>query len=195
MKRVKLGTYLCCATLLLASSPSWAASQGSLGSTSSGNFALTLTAPPVPRYVQVLDLQDLSLSNSNGQGSSVVTLPHATNYSFCVVETTGGAVNFQASSANGGVAGQQRWKANANAGVTFVGYEIAFKNRGGSSFLARPAAGAGSLSVVIPAGNSWTSASICTSLFPNVEVHVGFDDLPESGLIYTDTITITVSPQ
>jgi len=30
-------------------------------------------------------------------------------------------------------------------------------------------------------------------LFRNNEVHLGFDDLPASGLIYTDTIT--VSPQ
>ncbi|MCE2971541.1 MAG: hypothetical protein LW847_15235 [Burkholderiales bacterium] len=68
MKRVKLETYLCCATLLLASSPSWAATQGSLGSTSSGNFALTLTAPPVPRNVQVLDLQALACRTPLAKG-------------------------------------------------------------------------------------------------------------------------------
>lgn len=52
MARVKFGRYLCCASLLFAVAlPAWSASQGSLGNTSSGNFALTLTAPPVPRFV------------------------------------------------------------------------------------------------------------------------------------------------
>lgn len=142
----------------------------------------------------MLDLQDLSLSNATPNGSSVLSLPHSYVHTFCVVESTGCAVTLQASSANGGVPGQQRWIALANSGGTSIGYEIAFRNNGGSAFLARPAAGAGSLTVAIPAGNSWTSASTCSSLFRNTEVHVGFDDLPQSGLIYTDTITITVSP-
>jgi hypothetical protein len=47
MKRVKLETYLCCATLLLA---------------------LTLTAPPVPRNVQVLDLQALACRTPLAKG-------------------------------------------------------------------------------------------------------------------------------
>lgn len=200
---VNMRNSLCSITgmvMLMLAAQAQAAGQGTLGSTSSGNFGVTVNAPPPPRYVQVLNISDVTINSSTGQnafGDLGVT------DAFCVVDTTGGALSLVVSTGNSTNAAAQSWALVATGGA-----QLAYRMFVTPMATINPGYGglyggsANSFTATIPAGVAVTDAGNCGS--GNIRKHINMRDasgggplyaLPTTGLTYTDTVTLTLSPQ
>jgi hypothetical protein len=177
-------------------SPAFAATDGNLGSTSQGSFTNTFTAPPPPRYVQVLNLTDTIYDNSSsGAELGPVAGEKGGTSLFCVVETTGGAMSATVTSLRPSPQ-QNYFQARASDGATLsYFFRILNANNQGGVAEGSPQSGSSSFTFSIPGYLVRTSASDCTSLGNNMKKHVGFSTLAADGRTFTDTITITVAPQ
>lgn len=187
-------------TAALFVSSAGAATQGTLGSSSTGSLSVTANAPPPPRLVQVLNLSDVTLTNSLGAPtyafSTVVegAITNGTTFNFCVVETTGGNASLTLTSSNGGNNGDGSFRLVHAGSGTFVKYKVALTDINTAGVVdAKSDANGSSFITTIPSSLVRTSAAACST--DNLKLHLGFRTLPSTGLSYADTITITVSPQ
>ncbi|QHI97244.1 hypothetical protein GT347_04170 [Xylophilus rhododendri] len=167
--------------LVLAAS---AATQGTLGSTSTGSYANNFGVA-TPRQVQILQLVDAFVTSSSPlvpeaggvQRKGVID-------SFCVVDTTGGAVHLAFS----GLQSSPFWVATAADGQTFP-YLL------NVSLIDGPWARLefAGISFDVPAGRTVTSAAACG--IGNVRKMATLGDAPLDEVhVYESVITIVASP-
>jgi hypothetical protein len=176
-----------------------AATQGTLGNSSSASIAVTANAPPPPRLLQVLNLADVTLNNSLGAPTYAFTalvegaVTNGTSFNFCVVETTGGNASLTLTSSNGGNNGDGSFRLVHAGSGSFVKYKVALTDVNASVLDARSDANGSSFITTIPGSLVRTSAAACST--DHLKLHLGFRTLPSTGYTYTDTLTIVVTPQ
>jgi hypothetical protein len=140
--------------LTVVSSVAGAATQGTLGATSTGTFTNTFTG--AARQVQVLDLKDALMTPDSGVVSNaVVTAGKGVTDRFCVVDTHGGAVKLTLSG-NHGKASVSAYYAKSAAGDTISFNQSLMIENG-----ARSATNLESSGFTVPAANTVMSASAC----------------------------------
>ncbi len=196
----RLSVFVALTTALFVSTAG-AATQGTLGNSSTGSLSVTANAPPPPRLVQVLNLADVTLNNSLGAPTYAFTalaegaVTNGTSFNFCVVETTGGNASLTLTSSNGGNNGDGSFRLVHAGSGSFVKYKVALTdiNAGGSLLDARSDANGSSFVTTVLSSLVRTSAAACSG--DNLRLHLGFRTLPSTGYTYTDTLTIVVSPQ
>ncbi|WP_439520509.1 hypothetical protein [Hydrogenophaga sp.] len=188
------------ALLGLVLSGSYAATQGTLGATSTGTFTNTFNGTGV-RQVQILGLQDAVVTPDTGQFSPVTQ--HGSNVywgvadQFCVVDTYGGAVNLTVSGDEyGGLDGQSLVARAANGSL--LGYKLAFEYIADVAVygvfdqvddtLTIPA-GAGDPSLC--AAGNMRKAIFATDID---DVSIADGPLPANGNVYFSTVTVTATP-
>lgn len=159
-----------------------AATQGQLGTTSTGSFSPTFTAAPAVRYVQITNLADATINKASGSPEARPGKIGVTD-AFCVVDTAGSGVTLTVTSAQG-------WVLREPGGQTLP-YGFLVTNPSLSVSFDPPTSGA-SYVLVIPAANVVTAAQNCGG--GTLKKHFWVDSLPATGLTYTDTVTLTVSP-
>ncbi|MCE2969775.1 MAG: hypothetical protein LW847_06070 [Burkholderiales bacterium] len=186
-------------TAALCMSAAGAATQGTLGNSSSASIAVTANAPPPPRLLQVLNLADVTLNNSLGAPTYAFTalvegaVTNGTSFNFCVVETTGGNASLTLTSSNGGNNGDGSFRLVHAGSGSFVKYKVALTDVNASVLDARSDANGSSFITTIPGSLVRTSAAACST--DHLKLHLGFRTLPSTGYTYTDTLTIVVTPQ
>lgn len=189
MKRI----FAASTAMLLLIPSAQAATQGTLGPTSSGSYVVTANGPATPAQVQVLNVSDVTLTNS----SRVSWDPSRPGVSmqFCLVQTQGGAVNLSVSSASG--SDSQGWllKTANNESVTYVAdlYSVSPETRLGGSV-----GGSSNYLVNVAAGVAVTSSATCGAGNLRSDIRlVNQAGMPQTfpARTYTDTITIVASPQ
>jgi len=171
-----------------------AATQGLPSTTSSqATFGITGNGPATPRQVQVLNVTDVSFSNST-RAETNATDPGAT-MSFCVIDTCGGQVRLSVSTSN-----------NANGSSThpwrivttdnqFQLYKFVVTKAVVSSVIGLASPGSSTLTATVPVDSVVTSSASCGS--GNVKAHIELGSpMPESlpARAYTDTITVIATP-
>ncbi|MFN7570160.1 MAG: hypothetical protein ACK5TK_01705 [Betaproteobacteria bacterium] len=198
MNSLNRSTCLIAAALVFASGVAGAASNGTLGSSSTGSLNVTANAPPPPRLVQVLNLDDLTLNNSSpvphgGYGSK------GTSDNFCVVETTGGAVSLQVAISTG-PAESGLWRLNAtdSSGATvpmnLVLTRPDLTTTGLSGALNPQNNGTNAFTATLGAGVARGSSSECGTLGDNMRVSLGINELAANGRTYSAIVTFVVTP-
>lgn len=170
------------ALAVLSGTGARAATQGSLGSTSTGSFAPTFTAAPPVRYVQVTNLLDAAI-NQNSGSPEVRPGKLGVTDGFCIVDTAGSGVTLTVTSSQG-------WVLREPGGQTLP-YGFLITNPSLSVSFDPPTTGA-SYVLIIPGANVATSVQSCGS--GTLKKHFWVDTLPATGLTYSDTVTLTVSP-
>lgn len=175
---------------------SHSATQGFLGATSNGSFTNTFDASS-SRQVQVLNLVDAVMTPTavNVWNAFGVAIPGKED-TFCVVDTTGGAVSLTFTSAKPG--GDGLYKAVA-AGQTDIDYHF-------SVGLASSAAAdvnvnlmnhpVGMNAFTVPAGVTVTAAGNCPAggnVRKSIVRFMG-TALPPGSAIWVDTVTVTATP-
>ncbi|MFN7571975.1 MAG: hypothetical protein ACK5TK_11070 [Betaproteobacteria bacterium] len=173
--------------------PAIAATQGSLGTTSTATFGVTANGPATPRLVQVLDVEDATFNNSTQSERSPST-PGVT-MTFCVVDTYAGAVTLQVSNDGTNGIDSNGFLLKATSGTTVTIYpEVTNVS---VSSLWGAFSGANSFTATIPAGQTVSAAAACG--VGNVKIHVSLpasQTLPETigGTSFTTTITMVATP-
>ena len=188
---------VCAATaasaLLCAGGAAFAATDGTLGATSSGSFVNTFGT--LARQVRVLGLSDAAMTPSSGPVTHVGGLSQpGVQDSFCVVDTSGGAVNLTFSSGSGmkTSAGAHVREARDAANATMSsGYVLAVGvGVGVSAFTALETTG-----FTVPAASVVNSDTLCAGGNVNKQIVLpGGGALPSGGAIYTDTVTVLATP-
>ncbi|WP_439520508.1 hypothetical protein [Hydrogenophaga sp.] len=188
------------ACLALTLSGAHAATQGTLGATSTGTFTNTFNGTGV-RQVQILGLQDAVVTPDTGQFVPITNQGN-NNYwgvadQFCVVDTYGGAVSLSVSADEYGGLDNQTLVARAANG-SLLAYGMSFE------YVPDPSIFNGinqvATTLVIPAGVG--DPSLCAA--GNVRkavfaaeidgVSVKNGPLPANGNVYFSTVTITATP-
>jgi len=159
-----------------------AATQGQLGSTSTGSFSPSFAAAPPVRYVQITNLADATINQNSGSPEARPGKIGVTD-AFCIVDTAGSGVTMTVTSAQG-------WVLREPGGQTLP-YGFLVTNPSLSESFNPPTTGA-SYVLVIPAANVVTATQFCGS--GTLKKHFWVDSLPATGFTYTDTVTLTVSP-
>ncbi len=159
--------------------PVQAATQGTIGSTSTGSIGVSVT---IPSLAQISKLADLTLGSWTGTGAL-----SASNNGICVWSSTGG-YSITATSANG--AGSVF---NVKSGSNVVAYEVQWAQTGGA------ASGASLNSGGALGGQTTNASSVDCSTGAQTTAGV-FVSIPAANLsgkaagTYTDTLTLLVSP-
>jgi len=195
MRKIKIAAIA--AVVMGISGLASAASDGTLGATSSGSFINTFYAAPAK--VQVLKLKDATFNTStvagsvNWDGGNVAA--NVTD-SFCVVNTAAASVKLTATSANGYKSGTTVRNAVDSTGAKLAnGYILAF-GTDGKTFSTPGGADLDTKGFTVPAANVVISADKCPTN-GNVYKSIVLGDgtgLAAGTAIYTDTVTITATP-
>ncbi len=179
-------------TLAFASLSASAATQGTLGATSTGSFTNTLD-DTFPRQVQILDLQDALVTASSPQifWSAMGINLYTTEDNFCVVDTSGGAVQLSFSFATQTDSYENTYA--ATVGGARKEYKLEVRTIDSAYTGDRIPYSTGTY--FVPAGKTMTSAAACGS--GNMAKRVGVQDFSTtySANVFTDTVTILVTPQ
>ncbi len=152
-----------------------AASDGTLGATSSGSTDITLT---IPNLVQISGLTDINLGSWSGGNMSG-------SISFCVYSNTGN-YTIMASSANG-----TGTTFRLNQGVNFIPYEVDWTDSAPTTANLDHAVVSASVSAVAASSNCGGGTN--TSLLVTVQAS-DLGAAPPSGTPYSDTLTLLVTP-
>lgn len=175
------------AALPLVVTSAFAATQGSLSTTSStGSYSVTVTGPLAQRQIQVLNISDIAFSSTDmstyypsrpGKGSA-----------FCIVDTYGGGLQMTIASGNGANWVVKDGNGNELGYTTYLtwtdGTAINHSNAGSASFTSN-----------LAAGRAAASSASCGS--GNIRIEAYMNNLmPETVPVrtYTDTVTITMIP-
>lgn len=175
--------------LMVVAGTAGAATQGTLGATSTGTFTNSFNSNPA--QVQVLNLKDSVMSPTSGN----VTFPAGNSIpgvqdNFCVVSTSGGAVNLVFTSTNF-VSDPYRTALDAGGTPLPNGY-IMSVGTGGS---VQAYTGLGTAGFTVPAGVTVTAATACgTGNVTKQIVIAGGSALPAGTAVYTDTVTVVATP-
>jgi len=170
---------LALAGVLALAMPAQAATQGSIGATSTGTVSITAT---VPNRALITSLADVSFTNadpsvaaSNSQGPCVWSNTSTRNYK---VTATGS-----------GTAGAF----TINSGASIIPYSVGWANSAGSSSPTALTAGTASASLASNATNITCSGAGNSTL----QVTIGASDLQNmiATNSYTGTLTLVVQPQ
>jgi hypothetical protein len=175
----------------LASAP-FAATQGTLGSTSSGTFGVAANRPATPRQVQVLNLSDVSFTNSDhpdadNQGSEI-----GESMRFCLVDTYAGQVRLTVSTGNN-LLSYTWWQLGTTDGV-LVNYAVTVGLPGQATPIAA-SRNANATSSSLTTFAAVADRSSCGS--GNLVAHVYVQSAMPNTLparTYTDTITVLATP-
>lgn len=174
--------------LTVVSSIAGAATQGTLGATSTGTFTNTFTG--AARQVQVLDLKDALMTPDAGiVSTAVVTLGKGVTDKFCVVDTHGGAVKLTVSSSNG------KSSVSAFFAKSATGETISFNQSLMIENGARSATNLDTTGFTVPAANTVMSASACGSgnVSKSINLLNGAPVVTGSGT-FTAVMTIVATP-
>jgi hypothetical protein len=189
MKFSKLSGAILAATLCMQAN---AATQGTASTTSSqGSFVVTMNGPVTPRAVQVLNIADITLNNAS-RSEIDAALPGST-MTFCVVDSYSGATQIIVQAANGG--SSSGYVAVSGDGAQSF-YDLSITSAANTgTVLGKNDAGT-SFAVALAAGFAVVNASACSS--GNLKAHVVLraampNSLPAKS--YTDTLTLTLTPQ
>ncbi len=186
MSKLKLATL----ALALVAGAASAATQGTLGATSTGTFVNTFGAGA--RQVQILNLSDATVTPVSGNITWVNgDLVKGVQDKFCVVDTAAGAVLLKFVSSNGMGPLSHIRVAKTAAGVALP---TAYTLGVGTAKLTVSAA-LHTTGFVVPAGTTVSAAANCGA--GNVMKGITPDGgkvLPASSEIYTDTVTVTATP-
>lgn len=165
-----------------------AATQGTLGSTSTGSFTNTFNS--TPRQVQVLGLSDAAMNpNSANVDSAWGSFPGATD-KFCVVDTGGGAVKLTFTGAHGVGSNPSMWKSVAADGsVLEYAFSVGQPNVGWAQ------SNLDTTGITVTAGGAATSASGCGAgnMIKSMILNGGAS-LPVGTKVFTDTMTVVATP-
>jgi len=178
--------------LSFAASAPFAATQGSLGSTSSGTFGVAANGPATPRQVQVLNLSDVSFNNADhpdagNQGSEI-----GKSMRFCLVDTYVGQVQLTVNTGNN-LLSNTWWQLRTTDGV-LINYAVAVGLPGQvTPIQASRNANATSFSFTTFAAVADSSSCGSGNLVAHVYVQSAMPNtLPAR--TYTDTITVLATP-
>jgi hypothetical protein len=169
-----------------------AATQGTASTTSSqGSFVVTMNGPVTPRTVQVLNVADITLNNAS-RAEIDAALPGST-MTFCVVDTYSGATGLTVQAANG--ASSAGYVAVSGDGAQ-SNYDLSITSATNTGSVLGKNGATPVFGVNLAAGFAVANASACSS--GNIKAHVVLrapmpDSLPAKS--YTDTITLTLTPQ
>lgn len=177
--------------LALATSPVFAAQQGSLGTTSTATYEITANGPVLPRLVQILNVSEVITTSTRAE--RVASSPGATA-SACVVDTYGGAVSLTVSNAlaNGNTA--DGWVLKASTGDTII-FRTEVTDMSNSAIYGGFQGGSNSFVARIPAGSTVSSSGSCgTGTIKLHDFFIGGQTMPETfpARSYT-TITLVAS--
>jgi hypothetical protein len=177
-----------------ASFSAQAATQGTLGPTSTGSYLLTATGPAIPRQVQVLNVSDVSLTNGTRADTDPST-PGVT-MRFCLIDTYSGTVQLQLSSSNG-IFNPNGWRLQSSGG-DLLSYGVSVTSAADGSLLGSLPALSSSFTATVPPAVVVANSGACG--VGNVKVNtvlISPSTMPETlpARVYTDTITIVATPQ
>lgn len=179
-------------TLAFAYLSAGAATQGTLGATSTGSFTNTLD-DTFPRQVQILNLQDALVSTSSPQISwgGFPGVLYTTEDNFCVVDTSGGAVQLSFEFATQTDSYNNTYARAASGATKPYRFDVRTLDDVYSGGRIPHATG----TYVVPAGKTITAAAGCGS--GNMAKRVGVHDFSTtySADVFIDTVTILVTPQ
>jgi hypothetical protein len=178
----------------ISAPPAIAATQGSLGSSSAATLVVTANGPATPRLVQVLDVEDATLTNSTQSERSPST-PGVT-MTFCVVDTYAGAVNLRVSNDPVNGTSSSGWLLKAASGSATIPFVPEIMNPSISA-LYGAFNESNSFNAGITAGQTVSNAAACGA--GNVKLHISLpvgQTLPETvgGTTYTTTVTMIATP-
>lgn len=181
---------LCSATTV----PALAATQGTLGPTSTGSYVITATRPATPRQVQVLNISDVSLTNITRADTDPST-PGVT-MRFCLIDTYSGTVQLQLSSTNG-VFNPNGWRLQSTGG-DLLSYGVSVTSASDGAVLGTLPPLSPSFGFSVPPTVVVANSGACGA--GNVKVNtvlISPSTMPETipARVYTDTITIVATPQ
>ncbi|WP_153013065.1 hypothetical protein [Pseudacidovorax intermedius] len=169
-----------------------AATQGTLGATSTGSFTNTFNSNP--RQVQVLGLQDALVTPNSGNAYTKYGFLPGAQDQYCVVDTGGGSVKLTFTSANGkgSSSAGNGLLAKAADGSTLE-YVLSTGVQGDANSVVDTSLDTTGLTV--PAASTVTAASSCGAgaLMKSIVVQGGAA-LPVGTKIYTDTVTVVATP-
>lgn len=176
--------------LATAANLAGAATQGTLGASSTGTFTNTFIG--APRQVQVLGLKDATMSTSSGNVRSAFSTVDAPGVAdkFCVVDTSGGAVKLTVTGSN--LQGtDDRFLAKSSAGESLFYYQSFYTDSG-----APVGKNLSTTGFTVPATVARTSAAQCGD--GNVTKSIVLFDtttgLPATGRSYIETVTVVATP-
>jgi hypothetical protein len=188
MKTVKYGML----AFALGSAAAMAANQGQLGSTSTADFGITAQGPVLPRQVQILNVVDMTLTNST-RSEVDATYPGATMY-FCAIDTYSGAMSITVTSANGASANPvSRWLLKTTSN-DLLDYTARLALASNNNIIGNTQSG-NSFTATVTAGYTVSGAGACGS--GNLKFHVNLDTaMPQTfpARNYIDTVTMVASP-
>jgi hypothetical protein len=169
---------------------SYAATQGSLGPTSSGTVQLSATSPVTPRQVLVANLVDVSVTNdSNFWGGSPTG-----GFDFCLVDTYGGTVSLAITSSQGTSGGG--WALRSAGGSVSV-YTVNIRDVSGAIGYGASDGSSSTFTTSLSVGGIFTNPATCSSGNNNYKFVMRLlSSMPTSlpATVYTDTVTLVVSP-
>lgn len=174
--------------LATAANLAGAATQGTLGASSTGTFTNTFIG--APRQVQVLGLKDATMTiNSGNVRSAFFSDGPGVADKFCVVDTSGGAVKLTVTGSNPHGTDDQ-FLAKSSAGESLFYYQSFYTDSGTPVGRALDTTG-----FTVPAAVVKTSAAQCGD--GNVTksiVPAAFTAWPATGRSYIDTVTVVATP-
>lgn len=174
--------------LATAANLAGAATQGTLGASSTGTFTNTFIG--APRQVQVLGLKDATMTiNSGNVRNAFLANGPGVEDQFCVVDTSGGAVKLTVTGSNPHGTNDQ-FTAKSSAGESLIYYQSFYTDSG-------PIAGRalGTTGFTVPGTVVKTSAAQCGD--GNVTKSIVPADIsgwPATGRSYTETVTVVATP-
>lgn len=174
-----LGSALALASALSLTLPAQAATQGSIGATSTGTVSITAT---VPNRALITSLTDVSFTNADPSVAA------SSSQGPCVWSNTS-TRNYKVTATGSGTAGAFTI---AN-GASVIPYSVGWANSAGATSLTALSAGTASASLASNATNITCSGSGNSTL----QVSIGASDLQNMVATnsYTGTLTLVVQPQ
>lgn len=165
-------------TTLLVSSMSLAATDGSLGTTSAGDFGISTVIEDV---VQISNLNDVDLGNFSGSGDL------ANSDAFCLYRNGGGTLNITASGSGSGGA------FSLSDGANDIPFSVEFTDETSTA----AALSAGTALNAVP--NTNVSSLDCSGIGGDnnsIEIRISeADAIAASAGTYTGTLFLTVAPE
>ena len=186
MKSFKLAC-LAAALTLAGGGAAIAATQGALGATSTGQYTNTF-GTTVVRSVQVLNLVDTLVLNTSGGVFERYQYATGVVDNFCVVDTTGAAVNLHVSSPKLGA-----WFDTATAADgSEMNYFLNLSRQDGSAIQRMGNGGAEQPNYVVPAGATVTSAANCAG--GNMQKMAALMNPITNNVTFTSNVTLVATP-
>lgn len=180
------------AGLVALTGVSFAATQGTAGSTSTATVNVNAQGPAIPRQVQVLNVADINFDN-NSRSERGVGRPGST-MQFCLVDTYGGDVNLTLSTNNPVSTARNSWQLAASGGQ-LITYSATLTRADMTSLSGGTSNVNPSFAVPVSGAFTVPNTSACGS--GNMKIHLDLEtDMPQTipARNYLDTITMVASP-